>query len=403
MSSRNFTYGLMLLMIGIFSCRVTPQPEDLSWPVRMADSFLKRHQGNVTYDAGNPGEKWNYEQGLMLVALTRMYEASGNSRYIEFVKNNLDGYVTSRGMIRTYKLSDYNLDNIGPGRALLAVYNFTKDEKYRRAADTLRGQLRGQPRIPAQGFWHKKIYPDQMWLDGLFMAEPFYADYAVKFNEPSSFDDIANQFMLIAAHTFDPGTGLFYHGWDASRKERWANPATGCSESFWGRAMGWYAMGLIDVLDDIPRNHPKRDTLVAILQNLCSSLLKVRDSRSGLWYLIVNKGPENGNYLESSASCMFAYVFAKGATRGYLDRKYTKIAKDVFHSITSKFVTRNDDGTFDLHGTCGSAGLGGSPYRDGSMASYVKAGVQTNDLRGIGPFILAAIEIERATDTGQSE
>ena len=400
------TYGVILLVIGLLAgctdVRTQVVKPDAPWSVRIADSFLARHPGNVTFDTGAPGEKWNYEQGLMLVALTRMSGFTGDHKYSRFVEGNLDRYIGEHGEIKSYKLTDYTLDNIGPGRALISTYLETKREKYRWAADTLRKQLAGQPRTHEGGFWHKKIYPDQMWLDGLFMAEPFYADYATAFHEPSDYDDIANQFIFIARHTFDTSTGLFFHGWDESKKERWSNPQTGCSASIWGRAIGWYAMGLADVLDFFPQDHPKRDTLVTILRNLCSSLSMSRDQQTGLWYLIINKGPENGNYIEASASCMFAYCFAKCANQGYVEKKYASIAEEVFRSITEHFVTRNADGTIDLNGTCGSAGLGGTPYRDGSLESYVREGKRTNDMRGLGPFLLAAIEIERGEEHERS-
>ena len=217
-------------------------PSTSPWARRIADSFLLRHPNAVTYDTGTPDQKWTYEQGLMLVALHQMWLHSGDQKYFDFVERNLDQFVEENGAIRTYKLTDYNLDNVAPGRALLAVYRTTQQQTFRSAADTLRCQLREQPRTHEGGFWHKKIYPYQMWLDGIYMAEPFYAEYAGMFNEPSAFDDIANQIVWIEKHTRDPKTGLLYHGWDESKQQRWANPETGCSPNFWGRAIGWYAM-----------------------------------------------------------------------------------------------------------------------------------------------------------------
>jgi unsaturated rhamnogalacturonyl hydrolase len=367
----------------------------LSWSRRIADSFLLRHPGAVTYDSASPDRKWNYEQGLMLVALEQMTLHTGDQKYFDFVRKNLDQYVAQDGTIRTYRLADYNLDNVGPGRALLAVYRETHQERFRAAADTLRRQLREQPRIHEGGFWHKKIYPYQMWLDGLFMAEPFYAKYAVIFNEPDAFDDIANQFILIARHTRDPKTGLFYHGWDESKQQRWANPETGCSPSFWGRGMGWYAMALVDVLGYFPTDHPQRGELISILQQLCATLLTFRDERTSLWYQVVDQGEREGNCLESSASCMFAYAFAKGANKGYLDRKFFEAAGQTFKGLVEREVTIDGNGFVDLHGTCRGAGLGGSPYRDGSFEYYVSEPQRTNDMKGIAPFLLAAIELEK--------
>ena len=365
------------------------------WSVRIADSFLQRHPGAVTYDSASPNERWNYEQGLMLEAFCQMWFHTRERKYFDFVKGNMDRYVGENGSIRTYNVNDYTLDNIGPGRALLTLYQETGDRKYKFAADSLREQLRMQPRTHEGGFWHKKLYPYQMWLDGLFMAEPFYSWYAVEAKENGDFDDVINQFVFMAEHARDSKTGLFYHGWDESRQQRWANPATGCSPNFWGRAMGWYSMALVDVLDFIPAWHPRRDTLITILRDLASSEVKFRDEKTGLWYQIVDQKERNGNYLEASASCMFVYTFAKGANKGYLDVKYLREAESSFKWIIDNLVTVNDDGTIDLLHTCMGAGLGGNPYRDGSFDYYVNEQQRTNDMKGLGPFLLAAIELEK--------
>ena len=370
-------------------------PEGKPWSVRIAESFLLRHPDAVTYDTGFTERKWNYEQGLMLWALYQMSVHTGEEKYADFVHGNLDQYIEANGSIRLYKLSDYNLDLVAPGRSLLVVYQMTKEEKYLNAADTLMRQLREQPRTKEGGFWHKKIYPFQMWLDGLYMAEPFHAFHSRVFGEPAEYDDIANQFTWIASHTRDQKTGLFYHGWDESKQQRWANPETGCSPSLWGRAMGWFAMGLVDVLDYFPPDHPKRKELVSILQQLCDALLKYRDEKSFLWYQVVDQGERKGNYLESSASCMFAYAFAKGANMGYLEKSFFKAAEQAFKGITERLVTINKDGFVDLHNTCKGAGLGGNPYRDGSFEYYIGEQQRTNDMKGVGPFLLAAIEIEK--------
>ena len=403
---RLFLAVLIITIVASFVCcggedsgKVPPGER---WSVRIADSFLLRHPGAVTYDSGMPDQKWTYEQGLMLEAFLQMSLHNGEQKYFDFVSKNLDQYVEENGTIRTYKLSDYNLDNVAPGRALLAVYQSTKQQKYRAAADSLRRQLREQPRTHEGGFWHKKIYPYQMWLDGLFMAEPFYAMYAVLVDEPNAFDDIANQFIWIANHTCDPKTGLFYHGWDESRQQRWANPETGRSPSFWGRAMGWYAMGLVDVLDYFPADHPKRKELISILRGLSGALLRFRDEKTFLWYQVVDQGQREGNYLESSASCMFAYTFAKGANRGYLDKTFLEAAEQSLRGVTEHLITINEDGFVDLHQTCKGSGLGGNPYRDGSYSYYVSELRRTNDMKGIGPFLRAAIEIERGMATKKS-
>ncbi len=369
--------------------------KDATWSQRIAETFLLRHPGSVTFDSGSPNQKWNYEQGLMLVALHRMWIHSGDEKYFEFIRKNLNQYVDDNGGIRTYPLADYNLDNIGPGRALLEVYTKTGQTRYLAAADTLHRQLREQPRTNEGGFWHKKIYPYQMWLDGLYMAEPFYTQYAVMTHDTAAFDDIANQFIWIASHTKDSATGLFYHGWDESKKQSWSNPVTGASPSFWGRAMGWYMMALVDVLDDFPPEHRQRDILGKLLKDLAASLLKYRDPETNLWFQVVNEGKRAGNYLETSASCMFAYAFARGVNRGYLGEEFFRISEETFEGVVKYHVSTTEDGLIDLYGTCRSAGLGGNPYRDGSYDYYLSEPKRTNDMKGIGPLLLAAIELEK--------
>jgi len=371
----------------------------MHWSARIADSFLLRHPAFVTYDTGFAEEKWNYEQGLMLWALCRMAQHSRDPKYIRFVEKNLDQYVGDDGRIRQYRLSDYNLDLIAPGRALLVAFQKTGRQKFRMAADSLREQLREQPRTKEGGFWHKKIYPYQMWLDGLYMAEPFYAAYARMHNDSGAFGDITNQFIWIASHTRDPRTGLYYHGWDETRKEAWADKKTGCSPSFWGRAMGWYVMGLVDVLDDLPERQPNRDSLVAILKDVCAGLLRWRDPGTRLWYLILDQGKREGNYFESSSAAMFVYAFARGARKGYLGPEYLHAAEESFQQILRQHVSTDEGGLVDLHNTIRGAGLGGPQNRDGSFAYYAGERQRTNDMKGIGAFLLAAIELEAERDS----
>jgi unsaturated rhamnogalacturonyl hydrolase len=365
------------------------------WSVRIAESYVLRHPGGVTYDSLSPNERWNYEQGLMLEALHQMWKFTKNDRYFSFIKANIDRYVDEAGDIKTYRYDDFNLDNVAVGRALLLLHATTGAGKYKNAADTLRRQLKNQPRTHEGGFWHKQIYPYQMWLDGLFMAEPFYAWYAKSYKELGAFDDIVNQFVFIANHTRDPKTGLLYHGWDESKQQRWADPKTGCSPNFWGRAIGWYAMAIVDVLDFLPKNHPRRNELIAILKNVSASALKVRDPKSKVWYQVLDQGGREGNYLEASGSCMFTYAFAKGAHKGYLDKKYLTIARESFQGIVKNFVAVDAHGFVDLLHTCQGAGLGGNPYRDGTYEYYIGERQRLNDMKGYGPLLLAAIELEK--------
>ena len=345
-------------------------------------------------DSGGYPSRWTYDHGLVLKGIERVYLATNDKQYLDFIQRSMDHFVNDDGSIRTYKLDEYNIDNINPGRNLLFLYKTTGQEKYRKAAALLREQLKTHPRTSDGGFWHKKIYPSQMWLDGLFMGEPFYAEYAATFKEDAAFDDIAKQFILMERHSRDNKTGLLYHGWDESKQQRWANSITGRSPNFWGRAMGWYAMALVETLDYFPQKHPKRGELIAILKRLADATAKYQDARSGLWWQVLDKGGAKGNYLESSAACMFVYALAKGVRNGYLPASYMKTADDGYRGIQKEFVKYAASGQFNLAGTVSVAGLGGNPYRDGSYEYYLSEKVVTNDPKGIGAFLLAATEME---------
>ena len=365
------------------------------WSQRIAESFLARNPKVIMYN-DTSHQKWDYEQGLMLEAIRQMFLYSGEDKYFNYIKQNIDQLVLENGDIKTYNKTDYNLDMVAPGRAVLFLYEITGDNKYKDAADSIRSQLNTQPRTQSNGFWHKKIYPYQMWLDGLYMAEPFYAEYSKEFNIPHDFDDIAHQFELIYEKTYDPKTGLLYHAWDESKEQKWANPETGQSPNFWGRSIGWYTMALVDVLDIFPKDNPNREKLIELFQHLCESILKFRDSRSQVWYQVMDQGKRKGNYLEASASCMFTYSFAKGVNRGYLESRYLLQAQLSFAGILKQFVTIDKDGLVNLNHVCSSAGLGGKNYRDGSFEYYISEKQRTNDYKGYGPFWLAAMELEKS-------
>lgn len=348
------------------------------------------------YPGATPGRtpRWTYEQGVVLLGIAHIWKNTGDQKYFDYIRQTMDHYVNDDGTIRTYRVEEYNLDNINLGRMLLFLYGATKEDKYRKAADLLREQLRKHPRTSEGGFWHKQIYPSQMWLDGLYMAEPFYAEYAAMFHEDADFDDIAKQFMLIERHTRDEKTGLLYHGWDESKKQRWADPITGRSPNFWGRAMGWYAMALVDTLDYFQKGHPKRAELIAILKRLAIAVAKYQDSKAGLWYQVVDKAGAKGNYFESSAAAMFVYALAKGAHKEYLPASYLRVAEKGYRGMRTQFIETKPNGLVDYKGTVSVAGLGGNPYRDGSYEYYLSEKVVTNDPKGFGAFLLATAEME---------
>jgi unsaturated rhamnogalacturonyl hydrolase len=364
-----------------------------TWSVRMVDSTLQRY----TLDQA----LWHYEHGLQVMAIQRAAQATGDASYMRFVSDWINHFVRADGNIRTYRVDEYNLDQVNAGKLLFGALERTGDERYRKALDLLREQLRTQPRTKSNGYWHKKIYPYQMWLDGIYMAGPFLAEYARRFDDPSMFEDIIHQILLIEEHTHDTKTDLLYHAWDESRLQPWANPITGCSQYFWGRAIGWYVMAIVDVLDYLPREHPRRRELSDILNRTARALVRVQDQATGLWYQILDFPQREGNYLEASASAMFVYAFAKGVRDGYLTDDFLFSARRGYHGLLQNLIKIDSLGLLTLENVCGSAGLGGEPYRDGSFEYYVTEKIIPNDPKGVGPFILAALEMERAGVKGE--
>lgn len=361
---------------------------------QMAATIMELWKDSMKVKADGQPAPWSYEQGVALEGFEVLWKNTADARYFDYIKRAMDFFVQEDGSIRRLKANEYNIDNVKNGRSLILLYHVTNQYKYLKAAQILRNQLKTHPRTSEGGFWHKNIYPHQMWLDGLYMAEPFYAEYSAAFNDPAAFDDIAKQFILMEKHSRDSKTGLLYHGWDESKGMKWADSITGRSPNFWARAMGWYAMALVDVLDNFPETHPKRDTLISILNRLSIAVEKVQDPASGLWYQVMDKPTGKGNYVESSASCMFTYAFAKGVRKGYLNDSYLKAAKKAYDGIKKEFVEKRSEGKINLKGTCAVAGLGGRKYRSGSYDYYLSEPVTTNDPKGVGSFLLAANEME---------
>jgi unsaturated rhamnogalacturonyl hydrolase len=341
--------------------------------------------------------KWSYDQGVLLEGIANIWKRTGEGKYFNYIQKSMDLFVKSDGDIDRYKISDYNIDNVKNGRSILFLYEITGKDKYYKAATLLRNQLQFQPRTKEGGFWHKKIYPYQMWLDGLYMGQPFYTQYSALNNQTEAFDDIANQFIYMENHARDAKTGLLYHGWDESKEQAWADKTTGNSPNFWGRAMGWYGMALVDVLDNFPADHPKRKDLIAILNRFSNAVEKYQDPKTGLWYQILDKPTGKGNYLEASASNMFVYALAKGARFGYLPSKFEAVAFKGYEGIKKQFLVTDDKGLLHLNGTVSVAGLGGKPYRDGSYAYYLSEKVIQDDAKGVGAFLLASNEMQLRT------
>jgi len=277
----------------------------------------------------------------------------------------------------------------------MTLYRRTNEARYKLALDNFILQLRTHPKTNSGGYWHKKIYPWQMWLDGIFMGSTYMVQYAKEFNEPEWFDVATSQTKMIYDKTLDPVSGLLMHAWDESRQQKWCDPLTGKSLYPWSRATGWYLMAITDILDNLPEIHPDRDNLKKILQKTCEALLEVQDPKTGLWFQVLNHGGREGNYIEGSGSAMFTYVFARGAHMDYLDSKYLGIAEKAFDSIIRELITIDENGLITMHNICGGCGLGGNPYRDGSYEYYINEKRVDNDTKGVAPFILAAIELDK--------
>lgn len=386
---------VLLVLLALVSCgspkKKAEEKKGVKWSVKMADAVLERYDSLIYYDREKP--KYEYDYAFLGSAIDALAEV--DPRYADYNKAYIDYFVHEDGSISGHKLSDYNIDRIRPGLNMLELYQQTGEEKYRIAIEKLVSQMETQPKTHAGGFWHKKIYPYQMWLDGLYMASPFLARYAHDFHQSKWFDEVAFQLKEVYRVTLDANTGLVFHAWDESLKERWCNPETGQSKHYWSRATGWYMMALVDVLDYLPKDHKDRDAIISILNDLSSSLLEVQDGKTGLWFQVLDMGGEERNYLEASGSAMFIYAFAKGVKNEYLDQKYLEIAHASFDSMVENMITADEAGLPVLTNTCGACGLGGDPYREADYNYYVTEKKVDNDQKGVAPFIMAAIELNK--------
>jgi unsaturated rhamnogalacturonyl hydrolase len=404
LSRAAYLFGFVLFSVAGVSGAPAAAPRTFSgatpleWSVRLADSEMALRGDAPAWKPGGRA-KWDYSVGVFTLSLLKLDALTNNPLFVTYTTNAIGSFIRDSGEIQTYAADEYQLDSLNSGKTVLALWQITGDERYKKAAAILRRQLDTQPRTFDGGFWHKQRYTNQMWLDGIYMAEPFYAEYAKLFGETNPFDDVAKQIRLIDEHTFDAETGLNYHGWDAAKIQPWANPATGCSSNFWGRAVGWYAMALVDTLDYFPTNHPARPQIIAAFQKLCAGVVKWQEPQTGLWWQVMDQGDRKGNYLEATASSMFVYALAKGVNRGYLPRADAAAAEKGFDGIVKNLITDDGGGKWSLTKCCSVGGLGvasaaGRP-RDGSFDYYVSEPVVKNDLKGVGPFILAGIELQQ--------
>lgn len=387
---------LIFVAIGLalFSgCNPKPKATaEEKWSIKMADMVMTRWD-TLAYYGGRTRAGWSYDVAMVGMAIDKLGDK--DPKYSSYMKTYMDMLVDENGHIERYNQDSYNIDYINPAKNLIILWKKTGEEKYMKALPQFIEQMENHPKTLSGGYWHKKVYPWQMWLDGLYMGSPFLAMYAAEFNDPRWFDVITHEFKLIYEKTLDPATGLLYHAWDESKEQQWANKETGQSPHFWSRAMGWYVMGIVDVLDYLPNDHPERQDLITILQQTIDALLKVRDEATGCWYQVLDHGGQEGNYLEGSGTAMYIYAMAKGAKNGYLDQKYYEIAGKAFDDMVKEFIITDEDGLPTMVRVCGSCGLGGRPYRDGSYEYYINERIVPNDTKGVGPFILAAIELDK--------
>ncbi|MES1184930.1 MAG: glycoside hydrolase family 88 protein [Myxococcales bacterium] len=364
----------------------------LAWAERVAATLIEQHPQGLM-------DKWEYDSGVVLKGLLALSKKTGNARYFEYVERSIDRLLDDDGTIKGYRVDEHNLDMLNVGKVLFPLLAAAKEEKerarYRHALDTLRDQLRQQPRTRDGAFWHKQIYPHQIWLDGIYMASPFLTEYALTFGEPAALNDVATQILVAEQHLRDPKTGLLYHGWDETHGERWSNPKTGTSSQFWGRSVGWYAMAVVDVLELLPANHPRRAALLAVLQRLSRAVVAVQDRETGVWWQVLDAAKRDKNYRESSASAMFVYALGKAVRLGFIDRaQFEPAVQRGSRGLLEQFASFDDHERLHVKNICKVAGLGGTPYRDGSYAYYTSTEISDSDPKGVGAFLLAAVETQ---------
>ena len=372
----------------------------------MASTIEKNWPAGVIPGGSHPGA-WAYEIGTLLDGMAAQWHATADGEDFAYIKATVDRWVDKDGNIniagKPFDPSLHTLDNLEPARAVLLCYRVTGQQRYAKAAKFLWDQYATQPRTPEGGFWHKQVYPQQMWLDGAYMAEPFRAAYASTFKQSDAFADVAKQLLLMQQHLRDPKTGLLRHGWDSSHQQRWADKQTGMSQEAWGRAMGWYAMALVDTLPWFAENHPDRAKLIADLQEVAEGVAKYQDGATGVWWDVLDKGGQPGNFREASASAMFVYALAKGVRLGYLPQRYEPVAVRGWNGLEKQFITHDADGSVTLHGTVKVSGLGGNPYRSGDYDYYVHEKTGDNDPKGVGAYLFAASEMQQAATEAQAQ
>lgn len=387
---------LMFLSLSLAVVSLAQQP----YSVRMIRSEMKRNPDATYLDGRNGERKWNYTTGLELKSFLDAARRYDMPEVVQYVRDWADTMATENGEVYKYKKSNYNVDHICPARIYFDLHDMfgDQDKRYRRVTRMIREQIDSQPRTKSGEFWHKQVYPHQVWLDGFYMALPFYAEYtkryAPKEQRDSLFADIVHQFTAGAENTFDPATGLYRHAWDESRSMFWCDPETGLSQHAWGRATGWFAIALVEVLDYLPKQHPGRQALIDQLNYFLEVLPKWADPQTGMWYQVLDCPGREGNYQEATCSIMFVYAFLKGLRMGYIDDSHRDYILGLYPKFIDRFIRENEDGTISMTDCCAVGGLGGKQMRMGDFAYYLSEPIIENDCKGVGPFIWASLEWE---------
>ena len=434
-------FSIILAALALLSC--SPQKP---YSLRMAESEMKRCPAAADLDGMGGKLKWNYTTGLELLSFLdaaypsaagrvarlstpkkcsflgapdtvpqgadctgiarpkadagKLFTDEEKGAVLEYVDAWYDAIIREDGSVgANYKKSNYSLDHVCPARTLFKLHELTGKQKYRACMDSIYAQVCSQPRTEAGAFWHKKIYPYQVWLDGLYMGSPFYAQYSATLLNSThekyvNFDDIADQFRVAYSKCYDYSTGLLRHAWDETGSMFWADPYTGRSAHSWGRAMGWYVMALVDVLDWVPADHPARPDLLGILHGILETLPRYADKETLMWYQVLDCPGREGNYIESTCSAMFTYAYLKAVEKGY-EPQYAKYAKRLYRNLVKTFIREEADGTITLTQCCAVAGLGGKDHRSGDYDYYIHEKITENDPKGVGPFIWASLIYER--------
>ncbi len=389
---RMFPVIALLFLFAMLSIKATSQNVSLSQ--QMVKTVTKMWPDTFSNSVGPA--RWSYDQGVILKGVESVWRLYGDASFFNYVQHIMDHYIQDDGTIKDYLVEEYNINHLNNGKVMMTLYNVTGQQKYKKATDLLRSQLNNHPRTKEGSFWHNKIYPWQVWLDGLYMSQPFYAEYAKWTNQLKTFDDITRQFVTAEQHTRDAKTGLLYHAWYESKELLCANKTTGTSPHFWASAMSWFGVAIVDALDHYPAGHSGRDSLIGILNRFAKAIVSVQDKQTGVWYNILDKPNLTKNYKESFASCMFIYAMAKGIRNGYLPASFSKATKKGYNGIIKEFIEVLANGQINLKGTVAVSPLDGNPYLDGSFDYYMNEKVITNDPKGMGAFIMAAAEMEMA-------